>query len=401
MFNLGTVYTFEVVRTLKKKSFWITALMFPILMIVIGGIMYYSNKATNEAADKMKNATFSIIMTDESQAISPRYVETLKIQAATSKEQGIEAVKTGKVDAYFYYPSDLATQSVEVYGKNVGIFDNDKYQAVAKYLLTESIAAGVNTNVSNVLRGNTRFMTTTYQNGAVYDGLQRAIFPGLFLVLFYFLIAMFGGQMLTSTTEEKENRVMEMILTTVAARTLIVGKILSLITLAFVQGLIVATPVAVAYFFFREQLAIPAIDLTAIPVDPGRILTGAALFASSFFLFTGLLVMIGAASPTAKEASNFLGIVMTLLFAPLYAFALYLSAPDSLIVRILTYFPLTAPIPSLMRNAVGNLSPSEAILVIAILGISAIIVMFFAIRMFKYGAIEYSKKLSPRMLFKK
>ena len=80
--------------------------------------------------------------------------------------------------------------------------------------------------------------STIYRDGEIHNPIQEMILPGVFLVLFYFLISFFGNQMLTSTTEEKENRVIEMILTTIEARTLIVGKIISLIILAFIQGLL-------------------------------------------------------------------------------------------------------------------------------------------------------------------
>lgn len=401
MFNIGTVYRFEVIRTLKKRSFWLTALAFPLLMALVGTIVFFSNRTTADIADKLKTERFSMMVTDDSHLLKPGQIKANDIQLAATKQAGIDAVKNGTVEAYFYFPANVTNSAVEVYGRNVGIFDNDKYSSVAKFLLDQSVSMDVTPNDAAILKGTIQVKSTAYENGQVYDGLQRAIMPGLFLVLFYFLLAMFGGQMLASTTEEKENRVMEMILTTVTARTLIVGKILSLVTLAFVQGIIFATPVVLAYVFFRNQLSIPAIDFSTIPIDPFRIGIAALIFTASFFLFTGLLVMIGAASPTAKEASGFMGVVMMFLFAPLYAATLFISSPGTLIVKILTFFPLTAPIPAMIRNAAGNLSVNEAFLVVVLLTISAIVVMALAIRLFKYGAIEYSKKLSLKTLFKK
>lgn len=401
MFNIGTVYRFEVVRTLKKKSFWLTALAFPLLIALVGAIVFFSNKTSADIASQLKSQRFSMMITDKAHMLKAGQIASNAIQVVGTKQEGIDAVKNGTVDAYFFYPENIATSPVEVYGKNVGLFDNDKYSSVAKYLLEQSASFDVSTNNATILKGAVQIKSTAYEKGQVYDGLQRAILPGLFLVLFYFLIAMFGGQMLTSTTEEKENRVMEMILTTVTAKTLIIGKILSLITLAFVQGVIFATPVIIAYIFLRDQLSIPAIDFSTIPIDPFRIGVAGIVFAASFVLFTGLLVMIGAASPTAKEASGFLGVVMMFIFAPLYAASLFISSPNVLLVQILTYFPLTAPIPALIRNAAGNLSVNEAVIVVVLLTVSAVIVMALAIRLFKYGAIEYSKKLSLKSLLRR
>lgn len=401
MHNLKTVYQFEVKRTLKKKSFWIMALAFPLMMAAVFAIIMASNKATQDATNAMKNATFSVQITDDSHLISPAVMSAVKATRPASKQAGIAAVQNGTVDAYFYYPANFSNDKIEVYGKDVGLFDNSKYETVAKALLDQSVAGTVNTNAATVLRGQALTSVSTYRNGEPYDSLKEAIAPGLFLVLFYFLIAMFGNQMLTSTTEEKENRVIEMILTTMRAKTLIVGKILSLITLALLQAAIFLVPVLIGYWLLHDQLSLPSLDLANIPLNPVRILSAVAIFAAGFLLFTGLLVTIGAASPTAKEASGFLGIVMLLLFGPLYAITLFVSAPDNPFVRFMTFFPFTATIPALLRNAVGNLSTTDTLLVIGILAVSAVVVMAIAVRVFKSGAIEYSRNLLPAFLQRK
>ncbi len=403
MHNLGTVFQFEVIRTLKKKSFWILALSFPVIIGAVFAIIFFSNKATDQAAEDTKNQQFSFAMTDDSGLISPKLAESFKasIVSSADKQATIDRVTKGNLDAYFYYPSDLTTQPVEVYAKDVGLFDNSRYQGVAMLLLKQSALSSVNPQDATVLQDSVRFNGTTYKNGKPYDGFKQLIAPGIFLVLFYILIAMFGNQMLTSTTEEKENRVIEMVLTTIEARVLIIGKIISLIVLAFIQIVVILVPVVIVYLLFHESLTLPNFDINNLPLDWVRISTGAAIFAVSFLLFTGLLVAIGAAAPTAKEASGFFGAIMTLIFGPLYAVTLFISSPDSPVVTFLSFFPLTAPIPLMLRNAVGNLSTGEALLGILILSITAIVVLMVAIRLFRFGALEYSKRLSLRTIFSK
>jgi ABC-2 type transport system permease protein len=234
----------------------------------------------------------------------------------------------------------------------------------------------------------------TYRNGTPYDSTRQMILPGIFLALFYFLIAFFGNQMLTSTTEEKENRVIEMILTTIEARTLIVGKIISLVILAIFQAAIIIVPAIAGYLLFHNHLHLPALDLSSLPVNWPRIGAGFGIFVLGFVMFTGLLVLIGASVPTAKEASQFFGMIMLLIFGPLYAASLFISSPNSGIVRFLSFFPLTAPIPLLLRNAVGNLAPWEIAVALPMLAITAIIMLALAVRVFRYGVLEYSRKLS-------
>jgi len=398
MHNLSTVITFEVIRVLKKKSFWAMVFGFPIMIGAVFGIVFLSNNATRDAADKLKEQTFSIAITDDSHLLSPQITSAFHAKMIT-KEAGIAAVKNGTVDAYFYYPADVSARHIEVYGKNVGLFENGRYSSVALALLSQSVQNTVSPQIRTVLQNAAASDTTIYRDGRAYDPFKEMILPGIFLVLFYVLMSFFAGQALTSTTEEKENRVIEMILTTIEARTLIIGKIISLIILMLIQGVLVAAPVLIGYLLFRNQLNLPNIDLSGLPVDWARIGIAAVIFILSFAFFTGVLVLIGATMPTAREANQFMGFVMIALYGPLYAVSLFISMPDAPIVRFLSLFPLTSPIPLLMRNAAGNLQPWEIAAGALILLASSIFVLILAVRVFRFGALEYSRKVSLKEMF--
>lgn len=401
MYNLKTVFSFEFIRTVKKKTFWIMTLSFPIIIGMVFAIVYFSNQETSKAVEETKNQKFSIEVTDESGLIDKELIKQFGALQSADKQIAIDKVKTGQLDAYFYYPKDMEKNDIEVYAKDVGLFDNSRYQAVARVLLQQSVSPTVDVQVTAILQDKVQFRSITFKDGKQFDGFRELIAPGIFLVLFYILIAMFGNQMLTSTTEEKENRVTEMILTTIEARTLIIGKILSLIVLAFVQIVAILVPVIIAYVFFRNQLALPNLDLSNIPLDPIRIAIGAAIFIFSFLLFTGLLVAIGAIAPTAKEANGFFGIIVLFIFGPLYAISLFVSMPDSPIVRFLTFFPFSAPIPLMLRNAVGNLTTVDSLIGIIILAISSVLSLSVAVRLFRYGILEYSNRIPLSVIFNK
>lgn len=397
MHNLGTVLRFEMTRTLKKKSFWISALSMPIVLAVIALIIFFANKATDEQAENLAKEQFSLGVTDDSQLVSPQLLGAVKAKTFTSKEAGQSAVQSGELDAYFYYPKDITKEPVTIYAKNVGLFKNNRYEATAGQLLEQSVAGTTKPSVALVLKDKVSYSATTYNSdGTVDEGFMNLIAPGLFLVLFYFMIATFGNQMLTSVTEEKENRVIEMILATIKPTTLLVGKLFSLIFLALIQVVVILVPIVAGYIFLHDQLTLPNIDLSSIPVDAMRVAVGAAVFMVSFLLFAGILMTIGAAMPTAKEAGSFFGTAMIFLFGPLYAAPLFITSPESLVVQVLSYFPLTAPIPLLLRNAVGNLSVLEAGIAIAIMTVTAAVVIAIGVRIFRFGALEYSRKLSVK-----
>ena len=394
MYNLGTVFKFETIRVLKKPTFWLMALGFPLMFAALYGIMFWSQSTTMQAAKELEKQEFSLAVTDDSKLVRPELLMAAKTKTVESKEAGINDVKNGKIDAYIYFPKDIGKQKVEVYGKDVGLFQNGKYGAVAQSLLSQSVASSVSQAQVAILQNKVQLSSTTYLDGKEHGGINEMIAPGLFLVIFFMLVTFFGNQMLTSSTEEKENRTVEMLLTMVKTDTLITGKILSLMVLALIQMLVIILPVAAGYLAFGSKLQLPNMDLSLLVFDPVRIGLALVIFLASFMMFTGMLVTLGATMPTAKEASQWFGLVIMLIFGPFYGITAFVSFPDSPFVKFLSLFPFTAPIPLLLRNAVGNLPAWEGLLGVALLIVAAVFVLWLAVRIFRYGAMSYDSKLS-------
>lgn len=394
MHNLGTVFKFETIRVLKKPTFWLMALGFPLMFAALYGIVFWSQITTMQAAKELEKQEFSLAVTDDSKLVRPELLMAAKTKIVESKEAGINDVKNGKIDAYIYFPKDISKQKVEVYGKDVGLFQNGKYGAVAQSLLSQSVASSVSQAQVAILQNKIQVSSTTYLDGKEHGGINEMIAPGLFLVIFFMLITFFGNQMLTSSTEEKENRTVEMLLTMVKTDTLITGKILSLMVLALIQMSVIILPVAAGYLAFGSKLQLPNMDLSLLVFDPVRIGLALVIFLASFMMFTGMLVTLGAMMPTAKEASQWFGLVIMLIFGPFYGITAFVSFPDSPFVKFLSLFPFTAPIPLLLRNAVGNLPAWEGLLGVALLIVAAVFVLWLAVRIFRYGAMSYDSKLS-------
>lgn len=399
-YNLSTVVSFEVVRTLTKRRFWISTLIVPVLGAIIIALVVLSNTATDNSVNSQKNAKLAFTYSDASGLVNPSIASEFGGTVATDPGAVIAAVKSGKLDAYFQYPSNPAKQHTNVYGTDEGIFQNGKYSAIATQLLVASAQNKIgDPTLAALAQGNLPVDATTYKNGEASGGLAGVIPPLLFLVVFYLVILMLGGQMLNATLEEKENRVTEMILTTLNPTTLVVGKVISLFIIGVVQMATFALPVILGYVFFRTQLSLPSFDLASLNINPGEMIVGALLLIGGFTLFTGTLVAVGAIMPTAKEAGQVFGIMMALIFVPFYAVTLVVSDPHSFIVQIFTYFPYSAPVTAMLRNGFGSLNPLESTIVIVELFALGFIVLRLAVRLFRYGSIEYSKKVSLKTVF--
>lgn len=400
--NLRTVVDFEVTRTMKKRGFWIATLSIPVIMAIVFALIYMSNSSTAASEDAQKTAAMTFTYTDDSGLITPDIATAMGGTKTTDPDTALQDVKKGLTEAHFAYPADPATQPVKVYGTDKGIFENGKYDAVAKQLLTASAQGAIGSpQLTAAASGDVTTETETFKDGQTTGGFGSAIPPLMFLVIFYVSIILLSNQMLNSTLEEKENRVTEMILTTLNPTTLITGKVIALFMVGLIQILVFLTPIVMAFLFFRDKLAIPDLDLSMISFEPGTIIVGALLLLGGFTVFTGVLVAIGAIMPTAKDAGTIFGPLMALIFVPFYAISLIISDPRAPIVQIFTYFPLSAPVTALLRNSFGTLSPLESTIIIAELFIAGFLILRLAVHLFRYGSIQYSSKLSIAETFRK
>jgi ABC-2 type transport system permease protein len=397
---LRDVVAFEVRRTLTKRRFWLATLLVPGLIVVVFAISIASGSSSEAASQEQANTQFTFEYVDPSQFIDPALAEAAGGTVVDDAGKAIARVESGDVTAFFAYPADPATQAIEVYGVNEGIFGNGKYAATASSLLKASASDKVGSSqLTSIIQGATATHTTTFENGRVAGGIESVIPPMLYVVLLYIVIVLMGNQMLTATVEEKENRVTEMILTTIRAKTLLVGKVISLFVIGFVQMLAFAVPIAAGYVFFRDKINVPDVDFSALEFQSGSMIIGGLLLLASFSLFTATLVAIGAAMPTVKDAAPYFTGVVLVLFLPLYVVSLIVTSSDAPLVQVFTLFPYTAPVTALLRNALGSLPLWMAVVDIVVLFGLAAFVLQIAVGIFKYGSIEYGKKVSLRAAF--
>lgn len=128
------------------------SLLFPVIIGIVFAIEYFSNETTLQATADTANQVFSIEITDQSGLIKGDITSMLGAKISTDKQASIDKVTNGQLDAYFFYPDNLDKNVVEVYAKDVGIFDNSRYQSVATTILQQSVAPTVDAETTAILK---------------------------------------------------------------------------------------------------------------------------------------------------------------------------------------------------------------------------------------------------------
>lgn len=393
MHKIWLVTKFETLRQLKKPTFWIALLFLPLMIIGFAGLSSFSSGSFGrELAMNSRKTNDNIIgFTDKSNTISDA-VLTEKILKITSKEEGISRLKNGEISEYYYIPEDFSeTKKVESYAleaEEKTLFTQSSGNITA--LLMSSAMTRVNPNDVAILTNQIKVENTTFsKTGEQTNLLGKAIAPIAILAIFYILICVFGNRMPMAVVEEKENRISEMILTAVSAKELMIGKIIALILLGLLQITVFVVPVLCLVFLNREN---PMISnaLSLIEFEPISIIANLTLLVFSYILFTGVSVLVGSMMPTARDASQYMAVVMISLMLPFFFLSEVTSTNATMLTYGLSYFPLSAPIAMMLRNAFGLLPWYEFALGLIEIGLFAVLSIFLAAKSFQKNAINFS-----------
>lgn len=392
--NVLKVAKFEIVRQLKKPAFWAATLLLPLFIGLIYFISFISAQSVDTDVHFDENTKIAI--TDDAGILSPGIPYVIN----GDKEYGIEMIKNGEVDLYFYIPADFAeSKKAEFYHVSEGleIFNTDGN--IIKMILSQNSASRVDELDVVALSGDYEVVDKKItKDGADSNALGKAIIPFFVGVVFFMFIALCGNRFLLTVVEEKENRISEMILTSISSKHLIIGKIIALLVLGLVQITAFVIPVLLLVFAKRDDGLIAPI-LAMIEVDPVSITLSILLFSASAVLYAGVCVLIGSLVSTARDASSFIGPAIIFMVFPLYFMQMFMVEPN-LIVQIFTYFPLSAPIALMLRNGFGTITTLEFCIGIAVVAVSAAIAIRLAVKTFQKNAINFSIAL-PKLFKKK
>lgn len=402
MHKIRTVFRFETIRQLKKPSFWISLLLLPLTLVAFVGLSSINNSGIGDnfqKAAEINQKTLGLTdgtgifssVTEDSSAYDFSATFGLKFVKIASSEEGIAKVKSGELDLYYHIPADFhQTSTIEIYdrARDAGLITN--FGAPFSGFLKSYALTQVDPKLLPLLSAQINFTQTNFDDlGQPVNPLGKAIIPIAVLGIFYLLICVFGNRLTMALVEEKENRISEMILTAVSAKHLVIGKILSLIALGFVQVAVIIIPALALLLTYRHHPLITNI-LAIIEINPFTIITNIILLLVSYFFFAGACTLVGSLVPTAREASQYIAPIMMSIVLPFFFMNSFITSQPTLITYLLTYFPFSAPVAMMLRNAVGNLPPLELLLGTAEIALMSILVLTLTVKSFQKNAINFS-----------
>ena len=317
------------------------------------------------------------------------------------RSAGIVGLLRGDVDALFVVPDDyVATGHVEWLRVDGGFLADDSLAGVFREFLTVELIAGlVDPDVlDRVLRPATFTVYDVADDATVTEEAPQAQQAGEFFVPFIFavllMIAIFSGSgsLLQSVADEKENRMIEMIITSATPLSIMSGKVLALGFAGLIQvGIWIISAAILAPQIINE---IPNAGDLGVP--PELLVTVLVLFVSGYFLFAVVMAGISAATTSVREASQISAIITIPAVVPVWLSSLLVSSPDGVVAQILSYVPVTAPTTILIRLSAGNVSALEVATSVVVVLVSAVALLWVSARIFRAGLLLYGQRMSLR-----
>jgi ABC-2 type transport system permease protein len=252
-----------------------------------------------------------------------------------------------------------------------------------------------------IITGAIDIATTTYDakddhEVDMSENINKIIAPIICIALFYFLIVVLGNRIIVAMTEEKENRISELLLTSIRPNELVIGKIISLMILGIVQLLVLVVPVLIMINTKAINAVLP--DGLEISADALELFKYFAALLASYFFFTSACVAIGSITPTAKDANNYSGVIMVFMIVLPLVFMSVLSGEPTFMTYFLTYFPASAPLSILLRGVFGSIPTWELWLAVADLAAFGALCSYLATYFFKRNVVSFTSKINFKKL---
>lgn len=398
---------FEFMEKVKTRAFMIFMIVFPIIIVGISILPGMLIKTEDESISAIGildlTGRYSSGIIKELNGFKlpdgqPNYIVVNLFKQEEPPEEMIRAadkmVLDGSIDGYMLVDrSGKDSISLAYRNRTQGSFrDVPRFEKIVNSVYTSVRLSehGFDPAVINRLMTNVQLKPVKIQETGDDKEMsfEMLYFSSIiFLMLLFMMILFSGGLLIRSVVEEKSNRIMEILLSSCTPDELLTGKMLGLGMLGLFQ------------LFVWALIALALLGGNYIPASVFYNIGPSLLyFILGYLFYTAIFVGVGSVVTTEQEAQHFTSYISLILILPLVIAIKVIQSPDILLVKILSYIPLTSPPIMLLRLKIMTPPLWEIVLSSLILIISIYITIVITSRIFRIGILSYGKRPSLKEL---
>ena len=369
------VFLYELKTTVLRKSFILTLLLIPLVGLIVTLVL--GNRSDNSGVatilSKLTGSEEEITMiglVDDSKLITtiPEDYSASIILFPTELEAN-QALENNQIKAFYEIPENyIAEGDVFVYRPDFNPLSASEDNHIIEKILNINLLQDqkeLQTLVVEYPDFKVELLSPEPQRD---PGHQLTFFlPYIVTFLFYFVILASASLMLNSVTNEKSNRVIEILLTSVTPLQLLSGKITALGLTGLLQTIVWSGSGMLILRFSGRSLSLPVEFQLPISI----LFWGVIFFVCGYALFASLMAGVGALVSNVREASQATTIIVIPLVIPLMLLAPIIENPNGALAMFFSLFPLTSPVTMMTRLAAGIVPIWQLILAVLILVLSS------------------------------
>lgn len=398
MKQLFTVYEFELQSYIKNKAFVITTLIIALAVTALTfaprfvDVSSITDSVTEEEEIVEDELTLGIIDDNgviQDMSILEAYFPSTEFISYDNVDDMKKSVEEEKIDGAFLVKDDV---TYEYYVLNMNMYDMNQY-TFETVLTTIHKINYCEQNGIDYAKLTEEYDTPINSEQIIIGKAAEDNFwycYALVMVIF-FIIILYGTMIATSVTNEKSNRSIEVLVTTVDVKSLMFGKVLAGVTSAIVQvGLVLG--LAVGGYAYNSQYWDGALDMIFdIPVS---VLVVFAIFGIGGFTFFACLyaamgALVSKTEDVNKSSSSLQMIIMIVYFASMYL----MQFPDSIGMKVLSYLPFTSYSAMFVRMGLGKVETWEVVVSAVILYASIVGAGWIAAKIYRMGTLRYGNQI--------
>lgn len=312
-----------------------------------------------------------------------------------------EMVNGDQLFAYFVIGDDPMEGSAGCKYVSNNLTDTDlkdwfSYHATAEVRSRRIVQADIDPRVAQKIQESLNFDTKQVteegeEEEVEKEDMVRQWAPVAFVYLLWLSVFMISQMLMTNTIEEKSNKIIEILLSSVSPIQLMAGKIIGIAG----TGLTMVVSWVVFFFICLKVMPLvmgqgPDIDFALIARDPIYITSFLCYFILGYLLLSAILVGIGSVCNSLKEAQNLMAPVTIILIVPLIAMVPIGRDPNGTIAKVLSYVPPFTPF-VMMNRAAGPPTFMEYVVTSILLIVSIVLALWAAAKIFRIGILMTGK----------